>query len=159
MSKDNPLQMELLDSEGAPYLGSPEDIESIIRSMWNDAFERRVSKMDNEAATDKDRVDAIRFANMFLGRRELLAKPVEDWNKPGAIDAWVASKMGVDEKSPTKRMAGGYLIALGAFYDAVLMSENDAILDEQWEEAIEDAVHDFTFILIGTDPYVHAVSE
>lgn len=153
MSKNVPLEVAELDPDGPPYLGNPNAIEEIIRTFLADAWQRRWDEMENEKATAKDRADSIRFANMMLGRRELLATPMRDWNRPGVIDEWVAKKANIAERSPTKRLAAFYLGFLGEFYDAALASGTEGILPEQWEGAIDDVVHDSVLTLIGTDTY------
>lgn len=89
-----------------------------------------------------------KLADLFLsGSKDY--EPDESWNKPGAIDAYLAEIFPFPSEDPKERMRTFFLVFFDKVSELVKLSNTPGILDEQWQEGGRLLFQEFAMMLIG----------
>jgi hypothetical protein len=75
--------------------------------------------------------------------------PVDIWNKPGAIDAYLAEIFPFPSEDPKERMRTFFLMFFDKIVELNRLASTSGILDEQWQEGGRLVFQEFAMLLIG----------
>ena len=129
------------------YLGNPEVIEVLLRDFGR----RAIARFDADHKEESVAVDAKDCANMadiFLGNQPKDYPPMLWWNKPGCIDEFVSTQIGVTG-SPEYVMTALFAMFISDAYSVYNFACEPGALDEQWDWLPDAITEQYLRILIG----------
>lgn len=145
------LSMAAAEKDGKPFLGDMQVVRDLVGNLASDALQRlsKISDgtMTGDQAADEAIVDSKALAAVFLGQNDEY-NLVSEWNKPGAIDAFVAQQAGIAEDDAEARLMTLFMLTVQDMYDAAkLMDEGES--EATTKAAIDGSLEGVTNLLLG----------
>ncbi len=134
--------LEVIGHPELPYLGNIEDVQAILHGFLSDILEIRES---DENVPAKIEGTAREVADVFLGKDEDAAHPVETFNAPGGIDRHLASELNIEELGPDDTI----VVALCTLGTGALEIIDQNVAEEQWKEGMKALLDEYTSLFVG----------
>lgn len=136
-------------TEQVGYLGDPTIVKFLLQNIATEFFEKI-----NEPNPDVPKLieDLSAPAALALLGADPNYSTVRGWNKPGAIDAFVAKWCGVDETSPRIRITGGIAAFLRDLIGVANYAGVPGVLNEQWQPQVNGIFEWYVGIFMGVSP-------
>jgi hypothetical protein len=139
-------------SDGRPYLGSPADVERVLRQFAAGVLERYDEVghgvLTPEDAANADRAECLRLAGVFCGNDPAYA-PVRNWT--GApLAEHLRGRMErelVPDEDDAATVAQAFAVLVHTIYG--LMREADGADESSMQQTLEAAVRSLALALVG----------
>ena len=137
--------------ESRPYLGDPQVVERILRTIARESVNCRGAVaqgiLTQEDAARIDEKEAGNLARALLGRERRYATDA-NWHVPGVIDGFVRDELKLQVRGAEDILVAGILHYLHEIHDRVDLANNPNVAPD-WENKIGDVFSKYRDLLLG----------
>jgi hypothetical protein len=133
-------------------LSDREVVYQVVQATVQKVLDLLGDKGDSDSGSLESGIEAIarKTASILLGQDESYAAE-PDWNKPGAIDAFVMKRIGIKASPPENAMIYIVLDMIERFVQLTAFAGTPGVLPEQWQSSWNELLRDYVDLFQGVD--------